>query len=90
MTEKFRIYRALWNRPTVNGYVITMFTGTVGVDYLWKILFPYPAFAGDKHGKVGRGHAKGNLERPVELLVVADYAETLFNRLQIHVISQLQ
>ena len=79
VAEKLRVDRAFGNGRAVDGYIFIVFAGRVSVDDLREKLFAHAAFARDEYRQVGRSHAHGDLQRPVQKFRSADDAEALFD-----------
>ena len=76
MAEKFGINRPLGDCPAVDRDVRAVLAAAVLMNYLWETLLSHTALTRDQDGQVGRGDLHGNVYRPVQILGVADYAET--------------
>ena len=79
VAEKLRVDRAFGNGRAVDGYIFIVFAGRISVDDLREKLLAHAAFARDEYRQVGRSHAHGDLQRPVQKFRSADDAEALFD-----------
>ena len=65
MTEKLGVDRSFRNRTAVYRYILSVFTGTVGMDDTGKNLFPDSALSGYQYGQICRGYLGSNIDGPI-------------------------
>ncbi|MPM75208.1 hypothetical protein SDC9_122199 [bioreactor metagenome] len=60
MAKQLGVNSAFGDGSTIDCYILVMFPWAVDVYDLRDNLFPYSAFSGNQHGKVGTGNLDSN------------------------------